>query len=89
VSWAIGYTGQGVAASRFGARLALDLLDCPDAPHLALRFVRKRPLAWPPEPLRFLAVELTRRALARADRNQGRRGPWLRLLDRVGLGFDS
>jgi glycine/D-amino acid oxidase-like deaminating enzyme len=89
VSWAIGYTGQGVAASRFGARVALDLLDRPGAPHLALRLVRKRPFPWPPEPLRFLAVELTRRALARADRNQGRRGPWLRLLDRVGLGFDS
>jgi glycine/D-amino acid oxidase-like deaminating enzyme len=89
VSWAIGYTGLGVVASRFGARVALDLLDRPDAPHLALRLVRKRPFPWPPEPFRFLAVEFTRRALARADRNQGRRGPWLRLLDRTGLGFDS
>ena len=30
-----------------------------------------------------------RRALAKADRNEGRRGPWLRLLDRLGMGFDS
>jgi glycine/D-amino acid oxidase-like deaminating enzyme len=88
VSWAAGYTGLGVVASRFGARIALDLLDRPDAPHLALRFV-KRPLPWPPEPLRSLAVELTQRGLAKADRNEGRRGPWLRLLDRLGLGFDS
>ena len=29
------------------------------------------------------------RALARADERGGRRGPWLRLLDRLGLGFDS
>jgi hypothetical protein len=89
VSWAAGYTGLGVVASRFGARVALDLLDRPDAPHLALRFVRKRPFPWPPEPLRALVVEVTQRALARADRNEGRRGPWLRLLDRLGLGFDS
>jgi glycine/D-amino acid oxidase-like deaminating enzyme len=89
VSWATGYTGLGVVASRFGARVALDLLDRPDAPHLALRFVRKRPFPWPPEPLRALAVELTQRGLAKADRNEGRRGPWLRLLDSLGLGFDS
>lgn len=89
VSWATGYTGLGVVASRFGARVALDLLDRPDAPHLALRFLRKRPLPWPPEPFRALAVELTQRALAKADRNEGRRGPWLKLLDSLGLGFDS
>jgi glycine/D-amino acid oxidase-like deaminating enzyme len=89
VSWATGYTGLGVVASRFGARVALDLLDRPDAPHLALRFVRKRPFPWPPEPVRSIAVELTQRALAKADRNEGRRGPWLRLLDRLHLGFDS
>ncbi len=89
VSWATGYTGLGVVASRFGATAALDLVDRPEAPHLALSLVRKRPFPWPPEPFRSIGVELTQRALARADRNQGRRGPWLRLLDWVGLGFDS
>ena len=88
VSWATGYTGLGVVASRFGARVALDLQEG-DAPHLALRFVHRRPLPWPPEPVRSLAVELTQRAMARADRNEGRRGPWLRLLDSLHLGFDS
>jgi glycine/D-amino acid oxidase-like deaminating enzyme len=89
VSWATGYTGLGVVASRFGATAALDLIDRPDAPHLALRLVRKRPFPWPPEPLRSIAVGLTQRAMARADANQGRRGLWLRLLDWIGLGFDS
>ena len=89
VSWATGYTGLGVVASRFGARVALDLLDRSKAPHLALRFVRRRPFPWPPEPFRALAVELTQRGLAKADRNEGRRGPWLQLLDSLGLGFDS
>lgn len=89
VAWAGGYTGLGVAASRFGARTALDLLERPDAAHLALDLVRRRPIPWPPEPLRYLAVQLTRHELARADRNGGRRGAWLRVLDRLGLGFDS
>jgi len=39
--------------------------------------------------VRWAAIELTRRALARADAHAGRRGPWLRTLDRLGLGFDS
>jgi len=89
VSWAAGYTGLGVVASRFGGRVALDLLDDPARPELALGLVRRRPVPWPPEPLRALVIGLTQRELARADRNQGRRGHWLRLLDRLGLGFDS
>jgi hypothetical protein len=51
--------------------------------------VRKKPLPFPPEPFRSAGVWVTRRAIARSDRRQGRRGPWLRLLDAVGLGFDS
>jgi glycine/D-amino acid oxidase-like deaminating enzyme len=35
------------------------------------------------------SITLTRRALAKADRDGGRRGPWLRALDRLGMGFDS
>jgi glycine/D-amino acid oxidase-like deaminating enzyme len=89
VAWAAGYTGLGVVASRFGGRVALGLLDEPERPELNLEFIRKRPLPWPPEPIRSLVIELTQRGLARADRNEGRRGPWLRLLDRMGLGFDS
>jgi hypothetical protein len=88
-AWAIGYTGLGVGASRFGARVALDLLDRPEADHLSLRLLRRRAVPWPPEPLRYIGVQLTRRAMAKADQNEGRRGPWLRLLDSLGLGFDS
>jgi len=89
VAWAIGYTGLGVVASRFGARIGLDRLDEPDSPRLRLRLARRRAMPWPPEPLRYLAIQLTQYELARADRNEGRRGLWLRLLDQLGLGFDS
>jgi hypothetical protein len=67
----------------------LDLLDEVPSEALRLRAVRSRPLPFPPEPARYAGIQLTRRALARADRNAGRRGPWLRTLDRLGLGFDS
>lgn len=89
VAYSIGYTGLGVGASRFGARVMLDLLDGRETEATALRAVRSRPWPFPPEPIASAGVHLTRRALARADRRQGRRGPWLRLLDRLGLGFDS
>ena len=89
VAWAAGYTGLGVVASLLGGGGALGLLDQPDRPELNLEIVRKRPFPWPPEPLRALVIEMTQRGLARADRNEGRRGLWLRLLDQLGLGFDS
>jgi glycine/D-amino acid oxidase-like deaminating enzyme len=87
--YVVGYTGLGVGASRFGARTALDLLDGVDTERTRLKLVRTRPVPFPPEPARWAVIQATRRALARADVHGGRRGPWLRLLDRVGLGFDS
>ena len=89
VSYALGYTGLGVGASRFGARVALDLLDARATEATALAMVRRRPVPFPPEPLRSAVIQLTRNRLAAADRNDGRRGLWLKTLDRLGLGFDS
>jgi glycine/D-amino acid oxidase-like deaminating enzyme len=89
VAYAAGYTGLGVGATRWGARVCLDLVDGAATTRTRLEIVRKKPLPFPPEPLRTIGVWVTRRALARADRRQGRRGLWLRLLDAAGLGFDS
>jgi glycine/D-amino acid oxidase-like deaminating enzyme len=84
----VGFTGLGVGASRFGARTALDLADGVDSELTRLRLVRTEPVPFPPEPIRWAGITLTRKELARADEN-GRRGLWLSALDRVGLGFDS
>jgi glycine/D-amino acid oxidase-like deaminating enzyme len=89
VAYSIGYTGLGVGATRFGAQVMLDLLHGRSSEALALRAMRRKPVPFPPEPLRYAGIWLTRRELARADRREGRRGPWLSLLDRLGLGFDS
>jgi glycine/D-amino acid oxidase-like deaminating enzyme len=84
-----GFTGLGVGASRFFASTALDLLDGWETEATGLAMIRRGPVPFPPEPVRFLGIEATRRAIATADANDGRRGAWLRLLDRLGLGFDS
>ena len=87
--YAVGYTGLGVAASRFGARVALDLLHERDTEVTRLGMVRDKPIPFPPEPLRYAVIQATRRALAQADERGGKRGLWLRGLDRIGAGFDS
>ena len=88
VAYAVGYTGLGVAASRFGARVALDLLAGRETERTAVALVQRRPVPFPPEPLRWPAVQVTRSALAREDRT-GRRGGLLRTMDRFGVGFNS
>jgi glycine/D-amino acid oxidase-like deaminating enzyme len=87
--YAVGYTGLGVGATRFGAQVALDLVQGCDTELTRLELVRSRPIPFRPEPLRYAVVQATRRALIRSDERRGRRGPWLRLLDWVGAGFDS
>jgi glycine/D-amino acid oxidase-like deaminating enzyme len=89
VAYVAGYTGLGVGSSRFGAQVCLDLLAARDNERTRLSMVRRRPLPFPPEPLRWAAIQLTRRSIARADAAEGRRDVWLRTLDRFGLGFDS
>ena len=89
VAYAAGYTGLGVGAARFGATVALDLLDGRETEATRLGYVRRKPVPFPAEPLRWAVIELTRNRLAAADRRRGRRGLWLRTLDRLGLGFDS
>lgn len=89
VAYALGYTGLGVAATRFGADVALDLLSGEATERTGLGMVRRRPTPFPPEPLRYAGVQLTRWSLGRADAHGGHRNLWLRTLDRAGLGFDS
>ncbi|MDX1873719.1 FAD-dependent oxidoreductase [Mycolicibacterium sp. 120266] len=88
VAYAVGFTGLGVASTRFGARVALDLLAKRDTERTRLKAITGTAVPFPPEPLRWPAVGITRAALAREDET-GRRGPLLRVLDRFGVGFNS
>jgi glycine/D-amino acid oxidase-like deaminating enzyme len=89
LSYSLGFTGLGVGASRFGAQVMLDLLSGERTERTGLEMVRTKPIPFPPEPIRGFGIRVTRRAIDKADRNEGRRNLWLRTLDRVGLGFDS
>jgi glycine/D-amino acid oxidase-like deaminating enzyme len=88
-AYAMGYTGLGVGASRFGARVILDLLDGCQTERTALEMVRTKPLPFPPEPLRSLGIHLSRWSMAQADANEGRENLWLQVMNWLGLGFDS
>jgi glycine/D-amino acid oxidase-like deaminating enzyme len=87
LAWAVGYTGHGVSASRFGARIGIELLGYQPSDVINMRFVTSKSLPWPPEPIRWMSVKMTQRALVNADKNGGKRGLWLKLLDALGLGF--
>ncbi len=89
VAYSAGYTGLGVGATRFGAKVMLDLLSGERTELTGLEMVRKMPLPFPPEPLAWLGIKLTTEELTRADRNHGERGLWLKALDKAGVGFDS
>ena len=89
VAYVLGFTGLGVAATRFGGEVMLDLLDGLDTERTRLKMVRKKPLPFPPEPFRWFFIRLTQWSINRADHHEGKRNLWLRLLDSVGLGFDS
>ena len=89
VAYAAGFTGLGVAATRFAAEVMLDQLSGETTWRTELEMVRKLPTPFPPEPFTYPAVQLTRAALDRADHRQGKRGVFLRTLDALGLGFDS
>ena len=89
VTYALGYTGLGVGASRWAGGVVRDMLLRPDEDRLKLRFVSSPPLPFPPEPLRSLVVDVVRTELDRSDREEGRRSLILRTLDAIGVGYDS
>ncbi|MGA7148412.1 MAG: FAD-dependent oxidoreductase [Microbacterium sp.] len=89
VAYAAGFTGLGVAATRFAADTMLDLLSGERTERTELEMVRSRPLPFPPEPAAAIGINATRWSLDRADHEGGRRNLLLKTLDALGLGFDS
>lgn len=89
VAYSAGYTGLGVGATRFGAKVMLDLLSGEDTELTQLELVKKKPIPFPPEPAAWLGVQVMMREMIRADRNQGKRSLFLRTMDKIGMGFDS
>jgi glycine/D-amino acid oxidase-like deaminating enzyme len=89
VAYVNGFTGLGVAATRFAADVCLDLLDTTPTARTQLTMVRRKPMPFPPEPLASIGIQATRWSLDRADHHGGRRNVVLKTLDALGLGFES
>ena len=81
--------GRSIMVLEASTAVALDLPDGRRTEPMRPSMARIELLPLPPEPLRPLAVRLTRSQLARQDRNRGRATTWRRLLDRFGAGFTS
>ncbi len=89
VASAAGFTGLGVGATHFAAKVMLDLLSGETTELTELKMVKKKPLPFPPEPAAWLGVKMMTGAMAASDRNEGKRGLFLRTMDAIGMGFDS
>jgi glycine/D-amino acid oxidase-like deaminating enzyme len=89
VAYSAGYTGLGVAATRFGADVMLDLLEGRDTERTRLKMSRRLPIPIPPEPFAYPLIQTMRAAVARSDRRAGKDGLLLRLAGAFGVGFDS
>lgn len=89
VAHTAGFTGMGVGASRFTAKVMLDLLSGKKTELTELEMVKKLPKPFPPEPAAWIGVQMMTKALVRADENEGRRGPFLKVMDALKMGFDS
>ena len=84
----MGFSGQGVSATRFAAETMLDLLEGKQTERTKLRMVRRHPVPFPPEPLRSIAIRWAQHDLAREDQT-GKRSLFLKTLARFGVGFGS
>lgn len=83
--YAGGYSGFGVTASRFGARVGLAILDKKEIPETKLEFANTVPDYIPPEPFRWIGANITMYALDTADEKGGWRKLWLALVEKMGF----
>ncbi len=83
--YAGGYSGFGVTASRFGARVGLAILDEEDIPETGMSFANTVPNYIPPEPFRWIGAKITMYALDTVDEKGGWRKPWVWLVQKMGF----
>ncbi|WOH36174.1 FAD-dependent oxidoreductase [Thalassotalea fonticola] len=83
--YAGGYSGFGVTATRFGARVGLEVLLQTDAPETKMKFATTLPGYIPPEPFRWIGAKITMYALDTLDEKGGWRKPWVRMVEKMGF----
>jgi len=83
--YAGGYSGFGVTATRFGARVGLAILDKKDTPETRLEFAKTLPNYIPPEPFRWIGTQITMYVLDTVDERGGWRKLWLAMVKKMGF----
>ena len=71
-AWAGGYVGEGVAAANLAGRTLADLIQGVDSDLVALPWVGHRSRRWEPEPVRWAAIDATRRLAGWIDRREAK-----------------
>ena len=74
LAWAGGYAGDGVTTANLAGRTLADLILARESELTGLPWVQHRSPRWEPEPLRWLAVNLSVHAMRGADEVERRRG---------------
>ena len=85
VIYAGGYSGFGVSASRFGARVGLAILDGEETPETQMAFAISEPGYIPPEPFRWFGAKITLYAMDTLDEKGGWRKPWIKFVEKLGF----
>ncbi len=80
-----GYTGFGVAASRFGANMGLNTLFGRDTPEQKLDIVKKGTAWIPPGILRWIGAKITFIAFDGADTQGGWKRAWIKSVKALGF----
>jgi glycine/D-amino acid oxidase-like deaminating enzyme len=88
LSYGLGYTGHGLGSTRLAGKILAHMALERGSPLLELAMVRRKPVPYPPEPLRRAAVAAVTRALRRVDAGK-RPGLLLRVLEKLKIGFSS
>ncbi|SDY56091.1 FAD-binding oxidoreductase [Pseudomonas sp. NFACC08-1] len=87
VVYAGGYTGFGVAGSRFGASMGLGILTNNPDPIYKLAIAIEPSGYIPPEPFRWIGAKITFAALSKVDEKGGWRRLWLNFVKVLGFPF--
>jgi len=87
IHYGVGYCGHGVAPTYVGGEILRDLALDRDTDRTNLCFVRRQPIAYPPQPLRSLLVNSALRLMKEQDQKEGRASPSLML--RAAMWFEQ
>ena len=86
--YGLGFTGHGLGSTRVAGKILAHLVLERPSELLSLSLVTKKPMPYPPEPLRGWAVDAVTRDLRKVDQGEAP-SVMLRLLEKMGIGFSS